>query len=259
MLSQEKCMWLGMAVNETKKDAGTGRKDKKGRWWEIERHIIFFDQTNGDRLTMPVTPQEYWIDHGVGSEVVRLTELGDINLLGKRYMMTITLDVMFPAQRYPFMLQAGKTDPWIYVQILERWCDNNTLLRMMIPGTNVNTTAKIAAIKLGEKDGTNDVYATLTIKQVRVLQPSTTAASSDTGNQSRAEEPQQAAASGGTDAASGKEQQYTVVSGDTLSAICRKFYGNANLYNQVASYNGIANPHLIFPGQVLKLPNQNKL
>lgn len=224
----------------------------------MERHIVFFDQTNGDRLTLPVTPQEYWIDHGVGSEVIRLTELGDINLLGKRYMMTITLDVMFPAQKYPFMLQAGKTDPWIYVQILERWCDNNTLLRMMIPGTNINTTAKIAAIKLGERDGTNDVYATLTIKQVRVLQPSTTAASSDTGNQSRTEEPNQGAGSG-TTAASGQEQQYTVVSGDTLSAICRKFYGDANLYNKVASYNSITNPHLIYPGQVLKLPDKSKL
>jgi nucleoid-associated protein YgaU len=47
---------------------------------------------------------------------------------------------------------------------------------------------------------------------------------------------------------------YKVVSGDTLSKIARRFYGDANHYHQIAAANGIANPDRINVGQELKLP-----
>ena len=43
---------------------------------------------------------------------------------------------------------------------------------------------------------------------------------------------------------------YTVVKGDTLSGIASRF---GTTYQKIASDNGIANPNLIFPGQVLKI------
>jgi LysM repeat protein len=49
-------------------------------------------------------------------------------------------------------------------------------------------------------------------------------------------------------------QTYTVVSGDTLSAISKRFYGDANQYMRIAQANGIPNPDRIFPGQQLTIP-----
>lgn len=49
----------------------------------------------------------------------------------------------------------------------------------------------------------------------------------------------------------GAEAVYTVVKGDTLSAIARK-YGTT--YQKLAAYNGISNPNLIYPGQKIKIP-----
>lgn len=46
------------------------------------------------------------------------------------------------------------------------------------------------------------------------------------------------------------EQTYTVQAGDTLSGIAQR-YGTT--YQQLAQLNGIANPNLIYPGQVLKI------
>ena len=43
---------------------------------------------------------------------------------------------------------------------------------------------------------------------------------------------------------------YTVKSGDTLSGIAAK-YGTT--YQEIARKNGIANPNIIHPGQVLKI------
>lgn len=44
---------------------------------------------------------------------------------------------------------------------------------------------------------------------------------------------------------------YTVKSGDTLSGICAKYGAN---WKKVAEYNKLKNPHLIYPGQKIKIP-----
>lgn len=54
-----------------------------------------------------------------------------------------------------------------------------------------------------------------------------------------------------TPPASGGETVYTVKKGDTLSAIAAK-YGTT--YQEIAAYNGIANPNLIRVGQKIKIP-----
>ena len=48
---------------------------------------------------------------------------------------------------------------------------------------------------------------------------------------------------------------YTVKKGDTLGNIAKKYYGDAYFYNQLAAYNGIADPAKIYPGQVLIIPS----
>lgn len=47
---------------------------------------------------------------------------------------------------------------------------------------------------------------------------------------------------------------YTVVPGDTLWGIAVHFYGDGTRYPEIAAANGVANPNLIFPGQVFVIP-----
>jgi LysM repeat protein len=56
-------------------------------------------------------------------------------------------------------------------------------------------------------------------------------------------------------------QTYTVAKGDTLSAIAKKFYGNANDYMKIfeANRDQLSNPDKIQIGQVLKIPGGGKL
>lgn len=51
---------------------------------------------------------------------------------------------------------------------------------------------------------------------------------------------------------------YTIVSGDSLSRIAKKFYGNANLWPTLFEANRevIKNPDLIYPGQQIRVPSQ---
>lgn len=56
--------------------------------------------------------------------------------------------------------------------------------------------------------------------------------------------------------AAAKEQTYTVQSGDTLSHIAKRFYGNANQYMKIfnANKDQLKDPDHIKIGQVLKVP-----
>ncbi|MEJ7810112.1 MAG: LysM peptidoglycan-binding domain-containing protein [Gemmatimonadaceae bacterium] len=50
---------------------------------------------------------------------------------------------------------------------------------------------------------------------------------------------------------------YTVASGDTLSKIAKRHYGDANKWHQIfeANKDTIKDPDLIYPGQTLNLPS----
>ena len=51
----------------------------------------------------------------------------------------------------------------------------------------------------------------------------------------------------------GDEQPYTIKSGDTLSAVCKLFYGDANKYPKVAEANGV-DANNIPVGHTIQLP-----
>ena len=53
----------------------------------------------------------------------------------------------------------------------------------------------------------------------------------------------------------------TVVPGDTLSGIAQEAYGDASLCLRIfaANRNQVADPNLIFPGQVLRIPMGNQI
>jgi len=58
------------------------------------------------------------------------------------------------------------------------------------------------------------------------------------------------------EAAEAEERIYEVVSGDTLGAIAKKYYGNANSYMKIFEANRdiLDNPNLIKVGQKLRIP-----
>lgn len=58
----------------------------------------------------------------------------------------------------------------------------------------------------------------------------------------------------------GRESQFhTVVSGDSLSAISKKYYGTWKLYPEIFEANKpmLSDPNKIYPGQVLRIPAIN--
>lgn len=213
----------------------------------MRRRQIFIDEAAGIELVLPVSPPGYAWENGVNMETVNIDGLGDLVLPGRKALDTRPVDCLFPAHAYPFNEPEAVLNPFVYVEQFEKWAQGRTPLRYIVSGTPLNAAVYIQSIKYAEEDGTNNVNAVLTLRQFQDPEVPKTAAGTASGP-TRPTDTQAAAA-----------KTYPVQAGDTLGAIARKFYGDAGKYPGLAAANGIQNPHLIHPGQVLTIPELGKL
>ena len=196
-------------------------------------------------LALPVTPSSYAWSVGRRVETVQLDQLGEINLPGGTAMGSCTLEALLPARLYTFCNPGAQADPERYLSQLERWCAQGRVLRFLVSDTSLNVPVLLEQVSREERDGTNDVYATLSLRQYQ--KPSVPVLAVE-GNGEETDSP--------SDPGAALERTYTVVKGDTLWGIARRFYGKGSLYTRIADANSgiIKNPNLIYPGQVLTIP-----
>lgn len=199
----------------------------------MKRYFIF--RGGEEEVVLPITPASYEVERGTNIEIVNIHELGDVSLAGYGTLATVTIDCLFPASK----------DPDYYLAIFRRFGTEREELRFIVSDTDVNLPVYLQSIQYGERDGTNDVYATITLRERKPLQ-AVQLVQAPQATKPRASAPQEAAG----------EVLYKVVYGDTMCSICRKFYGNdkPDTYNRLAQYNGRPNPNILYAGETLKIP-----
>lgn len=208
-------------------------------------------------IVMPVTPGKYQWSDGKRIETINISQLGDVYRPGGRTRFSGSFDFLLPAQEYPWVEPGSRADPQYYLDYLSAWaCDEKTV-RLVITGTEINVLVYIEEVTQGEQDGTGDRYVNVTVREyvdLEATEVARTSVASVTQNGGRASQTGSISDFGGA-------QSYTIVKGDTLSMICRRYYGKSTptYYNALARYNGIKNPNLIYPGMTIKIPSADTL
>ena len=126
------------------------------------------------QITLPVTPESFEVSYGRHTETVSIHEVGDVNLPGGMALGTIKVGCMFPENDYPFALDSG--EPYEYVGRIEKIIKRKKPVRFIVSGTRINERVLIEEISYGERDGTGDVYATITMRGYRKVSAGRTAA-----------------------------------------------------------------------------------
>lgn len=217
--------------------------------------IIFVNLTTGQEVVLPVTPASFQIDRGVSIETVNLTGFGDVHLPGDRTLFTEPLECLLPGQAYSFNDPTAKTDPYYYIEFFQLTCDRKHVCRFIVSDTQTQCEVLIENVQYTPHGQCGDFMCTLTIRRWRQPNPVRLVGDAKAAVQAATAAPARATATPAATAV----QSHKVLAGDTLSGICRRYYGNTALYPKLATYNGIKNPNLIIDGSIIKIPPASAL
>ena len=172
--------------------------------------IIFRNTRTGETQTMPVTPPDFEVEVGRLVEQVDMASTGQVNLPGLRSLFNEQKEFLLPSSARSYTEAGYSGDPYAVVDRLVRWSNDGDALRLIVTQTPVNLPILLAPVRYGQRDGTGDVYVTLTMRQYRELTAESVEQAS-TGNAARTQSTEEK-----------ETTTYTVVKGDTLWGICRR-------------------------------------
>lgn len=201
-----------------------------------------------EKLRLPVPPQEYEVVTGMNHTKVNVHELGEVLLMGKPKLTTISLTSYFPI-RYDGLCQY-KDIPWPQACInkIDRWKKSGKPIRLIITGDGlkVNLPCVIEDFNYKQIAGPQDIHFTLELVEYRFIKAKPTTAAKSTANKTTTTSTKRTTTKSSS-------STYTIKKGDTLSGISKKVYGDASRWKEIKTKNSIKDEKKIRVGQVLKV------
>ena len=205
-----------------------------------------------DGVPLPVAPSKMKLSMKNRNGASTLLSGEEVSILKAPGLTEISFEALLPQQKYPFgyypdgfvpasfylnRLEALKTGKKPFQFLVSRVSPEGRLLH----DTNLKVSLEDYAVSDDAGDGI-DVTVAVRLKQYRAYGIKELSGSS------------------GTTASSGEKREskepavtYTVKKGDCLYNICKAQLGDGNKCWEIAKKNGISNPNLIYPGQVIRL------
>lgn len=144
----------------------------------------------GDSITFPVAPPNFEVSNTYNNGTVNVNNLGDINMLGKRGLVTIKFSSFFPAQAYDGIANDVPDSPYTYVDKINSFAQKSQPCQLVISNTKINLNVTIDSFDYSEKDGTSDVYFSISLREYRYVLPNSNKLNNTTGLGSRVAEEQ---------------------------------------------------------------------
>ena len=137
----------------------------------IEYWLTF--NNGAEKLRLPVPPQEFEMSTGLNNTTVNNSEIGEINLIGKPRLKTVTLSSYFPVRPDALCQYTGFPSPATCLDMIRRWRESGKPIRLLIVGESlkVNEAMSIESFQVSQKPGPQDIYFALELKEYRFLPP----------------------------------------------------------------------------------------
>ncbi len=201
-----------------------------------------------DGIALPVTPSRLNIVTKNKNGVSTLLNGEEISILKSPGLREISFEALFPQKKYPFAYYPDGFLPANFYlakfELLKRekkpfyfLASRTNEKGRPLFDTNILVSLEDMAITENAESGT-DCTVSFKLKEYKsaVLKEYSVASN---------------AAKVVTREVKTPAKSYTVKKGDCLYNICKTELGNGNLYKEIAKLNGIKNPNLIYPGQVI--------
>lgn len=216
------------------------------------------------KCLLPIAPPKLSVKINNANETVTLINEGEINILKKAELTDIEFECRIPQEKYPFAVyKSGFKGADYFLDYFESLKTSKKPFQFIVCrkrptgkrlfDTNIKVSMEDYKITEDAKNGF-DILVKIKLKQWRDYGTKTVNISFNMEKPKASVEPQREATTSPAPAAA---QTYTVVKGDCLWNIAKKFYGNGSKYSIIYNANKSViggNPNLIYPGQVLTIP-----
>jgi nucleoid-associated protein YgaU len=252
-----------MTSKEVYVEPGTGRAVKLERLKQLEqgmgratekkkpqKYRMYLKQKS--LFEFPVLPEKVAISYGSKNTSLQVCGVGEVTIIQDSRAAAIQFSSFFPQSYFKGCRMKKIPSPKKARDRILKMKESGKPVRFTITGKpGVSMYCTIEAFEIQEQGGDpGTVYFTLKLKEYR--EAKVRKIKVDPGKKTAGVSPS-GSRTDGTPAA----QTYTVVNGDCLWNIAKRFYGNGSLYTIIYEANkGVigGNPNLIHAGQVLTIP-----
>lgn len=190
-------------------------------------------------IHLPINPSEIAFTDPQNNQQVTLLDVGSVNLLGERGLISVTFESFFPSEKSPLYARGGANrTPKEYKAMVKKWKDNKSIVRMIITDLDINLAMSIDSFEYKQREGDDDIYYSIVLTEYKTLNVPTVKVSTKVKSSIK-KRPKPAAKSSGSSGSSGGGggSSYTIKSNDTLWAIATRFYGNGTQYMKIYNAN----------------------
>ena len=174
---------------------------------------------------------------------VTLMEVGDVTQICPPGQMVVRFSGFLPPGGYPY---GEKRDSAADAEALREMLRDGKPRAFSAGGISCPISMEVTVEKqlLWEEPGDDGcIYYEIVLQEYRSAKAVATAVGNVRQDAVRAEEPQSAG-------------RYQVKKGDTLWAIAKATLGDGSRYREIAQASGVKNPNLIYPGEILVIPEE---
>lgn len=205
-----------------------------------------------EKIQLPVLPESFQVENGSNNDTVNVAGLGEIVIMQSRPALKFSFSSFFPAATFPGIQVSKITKPLTLVEKINTWKASTTPVHFICTAIGIDLYCTIESFKYEEDGGDPGTYQySITFKEYREISTRQvtvnvkTTVASVTKTETRVD-------------STSTPKTYTVVKGDCLWNIAKKFYGSGSKYTVIYNANKSvigSNPNLIYPGQVLTIPD----
>ncbi len=130
---------------------------------------IYLSFNNGkEGFILPINPASIEVLSPHFNERKRLINLGEINLIGKRGLSSLTLSSFFPSEKSAFRSKADRS-AYEYVELIKKWKETGKPIRVILSGADFNMAMLIDEFNFTLLEGREDIIYSLKLSEYRFL------------------------------------------------------------------------------------------
>lgn len=220
---------------------------------------VYLGINNGEEgFILPVLPEKIEFEEDGDNKTFDIINLGEINTINKPKLTKISFESFFPKVKGPYVSSEQLFEPNFYINKIREWREKKQKIRFIFTGSplEINDLFTIENFKISENGGeVGDIYYSIDIKRYKsyrakkvvIVKPQNNNATKNVAKVNK--KPPRPVTKP-------KVRTHTVVRGDTLWHIAKRYLGNGARWKEIYNLNKdkIKNPNLIYPGQIFRLP-----